>query len=135
MSEAYGCKIAILLPIFGLMVFSFATAAAKDLQTILITRFFAGVFGCSPLTIGGAVLADFWPPTQRGGALIAWAVSVLAGPLFAPLVGGALVVHMPVNGWRWTELVRFLKCFFLFEQTGIDGKHRQLGSLPPPSSS
>lgn len=106
MSEAYGRKPSILYPLFGLMVFSFASATAKDIQTLLITRFFAGVFGGASLSNVGGVLADMWPATQRGAALLIWGISVIVGPLIAPIVGGALVINMPTVGWRWTEYVR-----------------------------
>ena len=39
-------------------VFSFATGAAKDIQTIVISRFFAGFFGSAPITNTGGVLGD-----------------------------------------------------------------------------
>lgn len=102
MSEAYGRKPSVLIPIFGLMVFSFASAVAKDLQTLLISRFLGGVFGGAPLSNVGGVLADIWPPTQRGAALLLWGMAVIVGPLLAPVVGGALVVRLPYTGWRWT---------------------------------
>jgi MFS family permease len=105
MSEAYGRKPSILIPIFGLILFSFASATAKDIQTLLISRFFAGVFGGAPLSNVGGVLADIWHVTQRGPALLLWGLSVIIGPLIAPIVGGALVISMPTVGWRWTEYV------------------------------
>ena len=87
------------------MVFSFASAVSKDLQTLLITRFFAGVFGCAPLSNVGGVLADIWPASQRGAALLVWGLAVVIGPLIGPIVGGALVVNLSQTGWRWTEYV------------------------------
>ena len=89
------------------MVFSFATAVAKDLQTVLITRFFAGLCGCAPLSNVGGVLADIWPASQRGAALNVWGLAVIVGPLIAPIIGGALVVNLSQTGWRWTEYVLF----------------------------
>ena len=53
MSEAYGRKIAVLPPYFVAACFVFGTATAKDLQTILITRFFAGFFSAAPVTNTG----------------------------------------------------------------------------------
>jgi MFS family permease len=50
LSEVYGRKPAVLAPYFLAAVFSFATATAKDIQTVLITRFFAGLFGSAPVT-------------------------------------------------------------------------------------
>ncbi|KAF2730827.1 MFS general substrate transporter [Polyplosphaeria fusca] len=102
MSESYGRKPSVLLPIFGLMVFTFSYGAAKDIQTILICRFFGGIFGGAPLSNVGGVLADIWPPTQRGAALLLWGMAVIIGPLIAPIVGGAVVIGQPETGWRWT---------------------------------
>lgn len=117
MSEAYGRKVSILLPIFGLMIFSIASAVAKDVQTIFISRFFGGVFGGAPLSNVGGVMVDIWSPTQRGTTLILWGITVVVGPLVAPIVGGALVVNLPQTGWRWTGYVRItrdvaLRCYY-----------------------
>ncbi len=87
------------------MIFSFASATAKDVQTLMISRFFGGVFGGAPLSNVGGVLADIWPATQRGAALIIWGLAVMTGPLIAPVIGGALVISLPTTGWRWTGYV------------------------------
>ncbi|KAL2062639.1 hypothetical protein VTL71DRAFT_5711 [Oculimacula yallundae] len=46
----YGRKPSVLIPYFIAACFSFGTATAKDIQTILITRFFTGFFGAAPVT-------------------------------------------------------------------------------------
>ncbi|KAK7621394.1 major facilitator superfamily domain-containing protein, partial [Phyllosticta citricarpa] len=56
LSEVYGRKSAVLAPYFVAAIFSFGTAAAKDLQTIMLTRFFCGVFGSAPITNTGWIL-------------------------------------------------------------------------------
>lgn len=53
LSEVYARKIAVLLPYFIAAIFSFGTATAKDIQTVLVTRFFAGFFGSAPITNTG----------------------------------------------------------------------------------
>uniref|UniRef100_A0A093W1Q2 Putative MFS-type transporter n=1 Tax=Talaromyces marneffei PM1 TaxID=1077442 RepID=A0A093W1Q2_TALMA len=93
----------VLIPFFMCAIFSFGTATAKDTQTVLITRFFAGIGGSAPLCNTGGVLADIWPPQHRGAALLTYGMAVVAGPLLAPLVGGALVVNLEHDGWRWGE--------------------------------
>lgn len=101
LSEVYGRKPAVLTPYFLAAVFSFGTAASKDIQTIVITRFFAGFFGSAPVTNTGGVLADIWAPTQRGTALVAYALAVVGGPVLGPIVGSAVV--QSYLRWRWTE--------------------------------
>lgn len=51
------------------MVFQFAVAVSKDLQSVMINRFFAGFFGVSFLTISGAVCADLFDNRTRGFAV------------------------------------------------------------------
>jgi MFS family permease len=63
------------------MIFSFATATAKDFQTVCITRFFTGFFGAAPITCTGGVFADIWSPAQRGNAIVGYALAVAGGPV------------------------------------------------------
>lgn len=103
LSELYGRKAAVLTPYFIAAVFSFATAVAKDIQTIMITRFFAGFFGSAPITNTGGVLGDIWSPQQRGPAIVVYAFAVTAGPTLGPVVGGAIVDSY--LGWRWLQYI------------------------------
>ncbi|RHZ53570.1 MFS transporter [Aspergillus thermomutatus] len=101
LSEVYGRKWVVIVPYFIAAIFSFGTAAAKDIQTILITRLFAGLFGSAPVTNTGGVLADIWPPQQRGIAVVGYAITLVGGPTLAPIIGSALASSY--LRWRWTE--------------------------------
>jgi hypothetical protein len=121
LSEVYGRKGAVLIPYFIAGIFSFGTATAKDIQTVLITRFFAGFFGSAPVTNTGGVLGDIWPAQSRGVAIVGYAMAVVGGPTLGkpllkvilsthitdgdkgPIAGGAIV--QSYLGWRWTEYV------------------------------
>ena len=50
LSEVFGRKSAIVIPCFFGAVFSFGTATAKDIQTILTTLFVFGFFGSAAIT-------------------------------------------------------------------------------------
>lgn len=60
LSELYGRRVPIIFAAFGFAIFNTAVAVAKDYQTLMISRFFAGFFGSCPLTICGAVFADMY---------------------------------------------------------------------------
>lgn len=62
-------------------MFAFATGASKDIQSVLITRFFAGFFGSAPITNTGGVLGDIWNAQERGMAMVAYALAVTGGML------------------------------------------------------
>ncbi|KAJ9137146.1 Outer membrane protein [Pleurostoma richardsiae] len=102
-SEVYGRKIAVLTPYFLSAIFSFASAVAKDVQTVMITRIFSGFFGAAPITNVGGAMSDIWFAQQRGAAIVVYAVTLVAGTVLAPIVGGAAVDSY--LGWRWTEYI------------------------------
>lgn len=100
-SEQLGRKLPMLLSYFGFVLFSFATATAKDLQTVLICRFFGGLFGCGPLSISGGAMADYCTLEQRGIAIAIYSLATFGGPTFGPILGSFIVDSY--LGWRWTE--------------------------------
>ncbi|KAI4603608.1 hypothetical protein KJ359_003424 [Pestalotiopsis sp. 9143b] len=113
LSEVYGRRAAVLIPMFVAICFSFATATATNLQTIMITRFFGAFFASAPVTNTGGVLGDLFTPAQRGIAMAGYAMAVVGGPTLGPIVSAA-VVAQPWLGWRWTEyLTGILQSFIL----------------------
>lgn len=103
LSELYGRRMAVMIPYFIAAVFAFGTATAKDIQTVLITRFFSGFFGSAPVTNTGGVLGDIWSPQQRGAAIVGYAMAVVGGPTLGPIIGGAIC--QSYLGWRWTQYI------------------------------
>lgn len=102
LSEVYGRRAAVLTPMFVAICFSFGTATARDLQTVMITRFFGAFFASAPVTNTGGVLGDLFSPAYRGIAMAGYALAVVGGPTVGPIVSAA-VVQVPYLGWRWTE--------------------------------
>lgn len=100
LSEVFGRKAAVLPPMFVAACMVIGSAVAKDVQTLMITRFFGGIFASAPVTNTGGTLADLFPPSQRGIAVASYSMAVVFGPVFGPIVGSAFVVNL---GWRWTE--------------------------------
>lgn len=68
--------------------FIFACATAKDFQTLMICRFFAGVFASCPLAVVGGAFADLFGNETRGIAIAAFSALVFIGPFISPIVGG-----------------------------------------------
>ena len=93
----YGRKPAVLAPYFVAACFSFGTATAKDIQTVLLTRFFAGLFGSAPVTNTGGVLGDIWSPQQRGTAIVFYAFAVVGGPTLGVCYSSFFVFRLKPN--------------------------------------
>ncbi|KAK6538455.1 hypothetical protein TWF694_010040 [Orbilia ellipsospora] len=100
LSEMYGRQSLFFGTYAALTAFNAGAAGAKNIQTLLIMRFFAGAFGSSPLTNSGGVIADMFPASQRGLALAVFASCPFMGPVLGPIVGGFLGQSA---GWRWVE--------------------------------
>ncbi|OAP64225.1 hypothetical protein AYL99_00197 [Fonsecaea erecta] len=98
-SELRGRKLPILIGMFGFSIFCFGCATAKDLQTVMITRFFTGFFGSCPLAVVAAVFADMFDNTQRGTAIVIFSSMVFMGPMLGPFIGG--FINKSYLGWRW----------------------------------
>ena len=122
LSELQGRRLPIILAMFGFSVFTIGCATGKDIQTILICRFFSGFFGACPLAVVAAVFSDMFDNKMRGIAVTLFSIAVFTGPLLAPFIGGYIVTsHL---GWRWTEylpaimgLVAFILDFLFLQET------------------
>ena len=102
-SELKGRKWPLTLAMLVGGVFTIASALAKDIQTLVICRFFAGICGASPFAVVPGVLSDIFDTTHRGVAVLLYALTVFVGPFSAPSIGGFIVSSS--LGWRWTFYV------------------------------
>lgn len=112
LSELRGRKFPMVLGAFGLGVFLIGCAVAKDLQTVLICRFFAGCFGAAPLTCGAAVVADCFDNSDRGVAIAIYSLAGFGGPFIAPTIGGFIAGSY--LRWRWTQYLPAILAFSVF---------------------
>jgi len=121
LSELRGRRLPIVISMFGFSIFQIGVAAAKDLQTIFLCRFWGGIFGACPLAVVAAIFSDMFDNRTRGLAITVFSMTVFTGPLLAPFIGGFIVESY--LGWRWTEwlvaimgfVAFFLDLFFLEE--------------------
>lgn len=111
-SELKGRRLPLVLSMFGFSIFTIACATGKDLQTILICRFFAGFFGACPLAVVAAVFSDMFNNATRGIAITIFSMAVFTGPLLAPFIGGFIVESY--LGWRWTMYITSFMGFLSF---------------------
>lgn len=86
-------------------VFIIPCAVAKNIQTLLICRFFAGIFASAPLTLAGGTISDIWDNEERGFAIALFAAAPYGGPVLGPIVGGFVGETV---GWRWIFWVQMI---------------------------
>lgn len=99
-SEVYGRKLGVFVPNFIAGVMMIMCANVSSIWALLVFRFVAGVFSAAPIVSAGGAMADLWDPSQRGAALILYALCITAASSAAPIFG-ALCVDSGSYGWRW----------------------------------
>lgn len=72
MSELYGRLYVYHICNIGFIAFTIACAVAPNMSALVVFRFFQGVWGVAPITIGGGTIADLMAPAERGGAMAIW---------------------------------------------------------------
>ncbi|KAF2442775.1 MFS general substrate transporter [Karstenula rhodostoma CBS 690.94] len=103
LSEFYGRKIPITVAAFIFTCFMFACATAKDFQTLMLCRFFAGVFASCPLVVVGGAFSDIFGNETRGIAIACFSALVFIGPFISP-IAAAFITESHL-GWRWTQYI------------------------------
>lgn len=105
-SEAYGRRVPLFIgyALFG--IFNIPVAVARNVETIMLGRFFGGFFASAPLAIVGGAMSDIWDPIPRAYAICVFAAGAFTGPVAGPIIGG--FVTMSYLGWRWTAWITLI---------------------------
>ncbi|KAH8800492.1 major facilitator superfamily domain-containing protein [Xylogone sp. PMI_703] len=142
LSETFGRAIVYRSSLPLAALFTIGCGVAKNIETIVICRFFAGFFAAPALSIGGGSIADIFDPSARGVAMSLFLLAPLIGPALGPVVGGFVVEK---KGWRWLEwvmlfliLITWLYSLPLqesYKHTILEKRRKRHGLAETPSSS
>ncbi len=81
---------------------SFACGIAPNLPLLILARIIQGAAGGGLAAAEQSMLADTFPPQQRGIAFAAYGLVVILGPVVGPVVGGFIT---DTSSWRWCFLI------------------------------
>lgn len=96
--ELFGRQVIFIISSFVHAAFNVGICVAPNMPSILVLRYLSGASGAAPLTNAGGVIADCFPPSERGLAMTVFALVPLFGPVLGPVVGGFAAESI---GWRW----------------------------------
>lgn len=89
--------------IFSFALFTFwviLCAISQSIGMFIVMRLLSGGASASVQAVGAGVIADLWIPKERGRAMGFFFLGPLCGPMFGPIIGGALTQDL---GWRATQ--------------------------------
>ncbi|THU89222.1 MFS polyamine transporter [Dendrothele bispora CBS 962.96] len=98
LSEVYGRSRVIQWANIWFLFWNLVCGFSRNITQLIVFRFFAGVGGSAPLTIGAAVVGDTFHPEHRGRAIGIYALGSLVGPALGPVVGAWIA---QLADWRW----------------------------------
>jgi DHA2 family multidrug resistance protein len=98
-ADTLGRKRFLLGCIAGFVAASALCGVAQSLFQIVAFRLLQGVFGAALVPLSQAIMADAYPPEERGKAMAIWGLGVMVGPVLGPTLGGWLT---DIASWRWT---------------------------------
>ncbi|CAD0113425.1 unnamed protein product [Aureobasidium uvarum] len=100
-SETFGRNIIYIVTMCIYMLFLLGCALAPNFGGHIVLRFFAGLFGSTPLTVAGGTIADLWNPLEKTFSFPVYAFIGFSGPLFGPVIGS--YIGPSGMSWRWCE--------------------------------
>ena len=75
-------------------------AISQSIVMFIVMRLLSGGASASVQAVGAGTIADLWMPKERGRAMGIFFLGPLCGPMFGPIIGGALTQGF---GWRSTQ--------------------------------
>ncbi|VVT10784.1 Disulfide bond formation protein DsbA [Sphingomonas aurantiaca] len=102
LSDAIGRKRYFLLSIALFTFASLLCGLAPNIGTLVVARVLQGIGGGGLAPVEQSILADTFPPKQRGMAFAAFAIVVVVGPVLGPTLGGYIVEY---SSWHWVFLI------------------------------
>ncbi|MBV9842833.1 MAG: DHA2 family efflux MFS transporter permease subunit [Sphingomonadaceae bacterium] len=102
LSDTIGRKRYFLISIALFAISSLLCGMAPNLTFLILARVFQGVGGGGLAPVEQSMIADTFPPQQRGMAFAAFAFVVVCGPVFGPTLGGVITDNI---NWHWIFLI------------------------------
>ena len=116
LSEFYGRKPIYVAAFAMVFIWIIPCAVAKNVATILVTRWFDGFFASAFLSVAGGTIGDMYNKRDLSFPMMVYSGSPFIGPSLGPLIGGFINQYA---SWRWTFWVLLIwtgvqLCFIVF---------------------
>lgn len=102
LSEFYGRRPIYLAAWSMYLIWLIPSAVARNIQTMIVARFFDGLSGSAFLTVSGGTVGDLFARNELQLPMAVFSIAPFIGPSLGPLLGGFINYFAH---WRWTYYV------------------------------
>jgi multidrug resistance protein len=111
LSEFFGRRPIYLVSWTLYLIWLIPQAVAKNVATMIVTRFFDGLAGSAFLTVSGGTVGDLFGKDELQLPMAAFTIAPFIGPSLGPLIGGFINYF---THWRWTYYVLLIWAGVMF---------------------
>ncbi|GAB1193449.1 hypothetical protein APSETT444_002665 [Aspergillus pseudonomiae] len=105
LSEHYGRRPIYLVAWSMFLIWTIPSAVAKNIQTIIVSRFFNGFTGGTFLSVAGGTAGDVFSQNQIQAPMALVSCVPFIGPSLGPVLGGFINSYLD---WRWTYYIMII---------------------------
>lgn len=124
LSAIFGRRLAYNACLAVLFAFTIGGAVAPNMPVFVTMRVLSGLQGCFFHVAGQTILAEYFPPTQRGTATGFFLAGTVLGPPMGPLVAGIMVTYASWRSILWLQVamigIGFVLALFFIPLSPID---------------
>jgi multidrug resistance protein len=99
LSEFYGRRPIYIGAFVFFTIWLVPCALARNIQTMLVARFFNGLSGSAFLSVAGGTVGDMFIPKYLQAPMMVYTASPMLGPSLGPVIGGFVNSYLD---WRWS---------------------------------
>ncbi|KAF2631026.1 putative MFS transporter [Macroventuria anomochaeta] len=107
-----------------LLAFTIGAAIAPTIEVFVAMRVLSGLQGCFYHVAGQTIIAEYFPPMQRGRANSFFLVGTVAGPPLGPLIAGIMVQYTCWRNLLWLQVsmigLSLVLAFFFVPASRLD---------------
>lgn len=100
LSELIGRRPVYIASMGAFLLLLLPSAMAENIESIVVSRLFAGFFGSALMSNSPASVNDIVSDYHRPLAFGFWSIGPTNGPVYGPIIGGFVYQYL---GWRWTN--------------------------------
>ncbi|KAE8373502.1 major facilitator superfamily domain-containing protein [Aspergillus bertholletiae] len=104
----YGRKPVYVVSMFFFVIWIIPCALARNIETLIVARFFSGFAGAAFLSVAGGTVGDLFQKQKLQAPMMVYTASPFLGPELGPVIGNFINSYLE---WRWSFYILLIWAF------------------------